>query len=204
MQVNAGVAYDYFFKEHTRYFFSWLKLSAKGARYWGRLSEPALRISKNISRVATLCQYGGDIPYAFQKFKEFASDQSPLLVRVCRVVNSAASIWDFSKRHILGQPCSILVEAIETVTDFVLSGYSLYNAWYAEEPERQVTYSWVTPKIALLVQKVSSFVLAGLALFSLYMGVNEYAPTLSIFLTTISLSSHFLYHYDQAVNKQKE
>jgi hypothetical protein len=210
MQLNAGVAYDYFFKDQTRYFFSWLKLSAKGARHWGCLSESALSVSKNISKVATFCQYGGDIPYAFQSFKEAytgASDQTPRWVRVCRAVNSAASIWDFSKRHILGQPCSILNEAIESVTDLVLSGYSLYifiNKWHEEPEIRQVTYSWDAPKIVLLVQKVSSFVLVGLALFSLYKGVGEYAPNLTIFFTTTSLSSHFLYHYEKAVNKQQE
>ena len=70
MQVNAGVAYDYFFKEHPRYFFSWLRLSSKSAQHWAHLSDSSLDIAKNVSKVAEYCQYGFDIPAAFYSFKE--------------------------------------------------------------------------------------------------------------------------------------
>jgi hypothetical protein len=208
MQVNAGVVYDYFFIEHTQCFFSWLKLSAKGARHWGRLSEPALTVSKNISKVATFCQYGSDIPYAFQSFKKaYAghSSKNPRWVETCRVVNHAAFIWGISKHDIFGRPCSILEETVEAVTDLIVSGYGLYkfmNKWHEAPKIGQVTHSWDAPKNLRLVHKVSNFVLDGLALFSLYKGVDEYAPNLTIFFTATGLSSHFLNYYNQAVKKQ--
>jgi hypothetical protein len=213
MQVSAGVAYDYFFKDHTRYFFSWLKLTAKGVRCWGCLSESALSVSKNISKVATFCQYGGDIPYAFQSLKEVctgASDQSPRWLEACRFANYVAFIVGVIKSHIFNQPSSILDETIESVTDLIVSGHGLYqfiSNRHEEAPSlenKHVTHPWDAPKIVLFVQKVSSFVLVGLALFSLYKGEVEYAPNLTLFFTTTSLSSHFLYHYEKAVSKLKK
>ena len=207
MFVKAGVAYDYFFKEHPRNFFSWLKLLSKGAQQDARLSEPALTVSKNISKVAGFCQYGIDIPYSFYSFREISSDQSPKWVQACRVANSTAFIWGFGKHHIFGQPNSILGETVEAVTDLVINGYGLYIFISKRHEElqplkrRHVAHAWDTQKIVLLVHKVSNFVLAGLALFSLYKGVDEYAPNFTIFFTTFSLSSHFLYHFNRSISK---
>ncbi len=219
MQVNAGIAYDYFFKEHPRNFFGWLKLSAKGIQYWGSLTGPALKVSKNISRVAGLCQHGYDIPTAFLSFREVcehyqgkgfskkSTDKDPIWIDICRVVNGAVFLTSFSKDQIFDQPRSVLAETVEAVTDLVINGYGFYQfvcKWQQNPSEGSpVTISWDTQTIALLVQKVSSVALVGLTLISLSKGVDEFSPNLTILFTTASLSSHFIGFHSKAIARAR-
>jgi hypothetical protein len=221
MQVNAGVAYDYFFKKHPQNFFGLLKLSSKAVQQWGSLSGSTLKVSKNISRVASLCQHGYDIPTTFIGFKKFcekyqrkdfsltlSADKDPLWIDICRVVNGLVFMIGLSKDLIFDQPRSVLVERVETVTDLILSGYELYihvNQWQQQLSEgAQVTVFWDTRTTAVWVYKVSSVALVGLNLISLSKGVNEFSPHLTILFTTASLSSHFVIFYAQSVNKKEK
>lgn len=208
MRAYLGIAYEYFFKDHPQQFFTCLETISEGAQYFGRLSDKTIAVAKNITKNAALLQTGLDFPLAFQSFRSVyykynnivtiqnpsSADPSkavPLWVEVCSAVSSGAGLVDFTRRHIFDANASSFAKSCGALADLIKDGYDLY-AYYEESKAR---ISLDTQTIAFLCQKISSLFLVGLSVVSIYRGVDNPAPILSLFLTTIYLSSHFTFYY---------
>ena len=173
-----------------------MKLSAKGALYWERLPASALRVAKNVSKIAEYCQFGYDIPDAFQSFRSVIekyrkppSTETPLWVEISRAVSHAVFLTEFGRCYIFKRSRSSLAELIGTVATLFASSHELYVL--LTKPKEIM---WESK--AQFTHKISNVALVVLSLYSFYRGVNEFSPNLAIFFTTTSLSSHFVMYYN--------
>lgn len=212
MRAYLGIAYEYFFKDHPQQFFACLETISEGAQYFGRLSGKALAVAKNVTKNATLLQVAYDIPFAFQGFRAVyykyynivtiegpgsaaPSKAIPLWLEACNAASSSASLINFTRFHIFDAHSSSFAKKIRTVAGIVRDGYDLYTFYEEKKKETKNFFSLDIQTIAFLCQRVSSLFLIGLSFVSIYQGVDNPAPLLSLFLTTVYLGSHFTYYY---------
>lgn len=212
MRAYLGIAYEYFFKDHPQQFFACLETISEGAQYFGRLSGKALSVVKNITKNAALLQVGYDIPFAFQGFRSVyykyynivtiqgpnssaPSKAIPLWLEVSNAASSGAALVNFIRFHIFDAHSSSFAKKIRAVAVIVSDGYELYTFYEERKKEAKNFISLDIQTMSFLCQKISALFLTGLSIVSIYQGVDNSAPLLSLFLTTVYLSSHFAYYY---------
>jgi hypothetical protein len=217
MSAYLGIAYEYFFKDHPQQFFACLQTISEGAQYFGRLSDKALVVAKNIANKSALLQTGLGIPLAFLNFrnvydrrykivtyikrsnsaelKEVKTKPMPAWLEMCSAVSSGAGLFNFTRQHIFDANASSFAKTIKTVAGIARDGYDLYNFYGERKKESKKIITLDIQTMSFLCQRVSSLFLAGLSLISIYRGVDNPAPLLSLFLTTVYLGSHFTLYY---------
>lgn len=217
MSASLGIAYEYFFKDHPQQFFACLEAISEGAQYFGRLTDQALTIAKNISKNAALLQMGGGIPLAFRNFrtvydrhhkivtyikhsdsgelKEVKSKPMPAWLEISNAISSGASLFNFTRCHIFDTKASSFAKTIKAFAGIARDGYDLYVYYEERTKESKKLITLEIQTLSFLCQRISSLFLIGLSFVSIYQGVDNPAPLLSLFLTTVHLGSHFTFYY---------
>ncbi len=203
MQFDAGIAYEYLFKGCPRHCFVLVEVLSESIQSAWTLQGKALAVAKNISKIAYFFQVGHDFPLAFLSFRKIyyryfristsyegiqTSDEEapPLWLDVSQAVSYGAQLITFVERHIFEQRPSFSIKCVGLVSDLIRDGYALYCCTLGE---KKIT--WDTQKIALICKRVST---VGLTIISLYQKEEDPTPLLSLFLTTVFISSHFIQH----------
>lgn len=208
MSAYVAIAYEYLFKDHPENFSAWMGAISDGAQYFGRLSTRTSTAAKNISNCAALFQISYDLPLAFQSFrtiydryyaiKTFDSQSQqevkkpgPLTLDVCNAISSGALLADFARRHVFEVKAFSFAKFLGALADFTKGNYELY----LHHQEAKNFFSLEIRNLSFVCQKTSQIFLASLSLISLYKGVENPAPLLTLFLTTVYLGSHFTFYY---------
>lgn len=217
MRAYLGIAYEYFFKDHPQQFFACLETISEGVQYFGRLSDEALSVVKNISNKATLLQMGLVIPLAFRNFrtvydrhykivtyikhsdsgelKEVKIKSAPAWLEITNAISSGAGLFNFTRCHIFDTKASSFAKTIKALAGIARDGYDLYIYYEQRKKESKPFFSLDLQAVSFLCQRVSSLFLIGISFVSLYQGADNPAPLLSLFLTTVHLGSNFTFYF---------
>lgn len=217
MRAYLGIAYEYFFKDHPQQFFACLETISEGAQYFGRLSDEALAVVKNISNKATLLQMAGAIPLAFRNFrivydryykivtyikhsdsgelKEVKTKSVPTWLEISNAIGSGAGLFNFTRQQIFDAKASSLGKTIKALSGIARDSYDLYTFYEERKKDAKPLFSLDIHTVSFLCHRVSSLFLIVLSFVSIYQGADNPAPLLSLFLTTVHLGSHYTLYY---------